>query len=51
MDEVINDKKSFDLSRELDRGIDDMEAGREFSLDDAFDKIDKLLDNRKVARA
>ncbi len=30
------------LLRELDKGIDDMEAGREWSLDDAFQKITEM---------
>lgn len=39
------------LLRMLDRGIDDMEAGREMPLEDAFQKITELRDNRRNARA
>ncbi|MCC8080424.1 MAG: hypothetical protein LIO80_00140 [Lachnospiraceae bacterium] len=35
--------------RELDRGIDDMEAGRKLSLDEAFQKITELRDTRRNA--
>ena len=34
----------------LDRGIDDMEAGRELPLEDAFRKITELRDARRNAR-
>ena len=34
----------------LDRGIDDMEAGRELPLEDAFRKIAELRDARRNAR-
>ena len=36
--------------RMLDRGIDDMEAGRELPLEDAFEKITELRDARRNAR-
>lgn len=39
------------LTRMLDRGIDDMEAGKELPLDEAFPKIRELRDNRRSARA
>ena len=39
------------LMRMLDRGIDDMEAGKELPLDEAFQKIRELRDNRRSARA
>lgn len=42
-----NDDHIFRL---LDRGIDDMEAGREMPLEDAFKKISKLRDARRNAR-
>ncbi len=35
------------LMRVLDRGIDDMEAGRELPLDEAFQKITELRDKRR----
>lgn len=34
----------------LDRGIDDMEAGRELPLEDAFKKVTELRDARRNAR-
>lgn len=34
----------------LDRGIDDMEAGRELPLEDAFKKITELRDARRNGR-
>ena len=36
--------------RILDRGIDDMEAGRELPLDEAFQKISELRTIRRNAR-
>ena len=39
------------LMRMLDRGIDDMEAGRELPLDEAFRKITELRAKRRNARA
>ena len=39
------------LYRALDRGIDDMEAGRELPLEEAFDKITELRNVRRNARA
>lgn len=39
------------LMRALDRGIDDMGAGRELPLDEAFHKIRELRDKRRNARA
>lgn len=38
------------LLRMLDRGIDDMEAGRELPLEDAFRKITELRDARRNAK-
>jgi len=36
--------------RELDRGIDDMESGRELPLEEAFQKISELRMIRRNAR-
>lgn len=36
-----------DLFRMLDRGIDDMEAGREFTLEEAFEEISELRNIRR----
>ena len=41
-----DEKNNF---RFLDRGIDDMESGRELPLDDAFKKICELREVRKNA--
>ena len=38
------------ILRMLDRGIDDMEAGRELHLEEAFRKITALRDVRRNAR-
>jgi predicted transcriptional regulator len=38
------------LLRLLDRGIDDMEAGRALPLDEAFEKITDLRNKRRDAR-
>ena len=38
------------LLRMLDRGIDDMKAGRELPLEDAFCKITELRDARRNAK-
>ncbi|MDO4556033.1 MAG: hypothetical protein Q4B70_12935 [Lachnospiraceae bacterium] len=46
--EKIHEDESF--LRLLDRGIDDMEAGRELPLEDAFKKITELRDARRHAR-
>lgn len=47
-----NQNKNRDkLFRILDRGIDDMEAGRELPLEEAFEKIAELRDMRRSARA
>lgn len=48
----ISAKKDSDkLFRMLDRGIDDMESGRELSLDEAFERITELRNMRRNARA
>ena len=39
------------LTQILDRGIDDMESGRELPLDEAFDLIAELVERRQRARA
>lgn len=45
------EKEDRDLLHVLDRGIDDMEAGRELPLEDAFHKINELRTIRRNARA
>ena len=49
--ETIKKNEIENMSQILDRGIEDMEAGRELSLDDAFDLIAELVEKRKIARA
>lgn len=44
-----NDDKS--LLRMLDRGIDDMEEGRELPLEEAMKKISEIRNSRRSARA
>ena len=46
----ITPKEDTHILRMLDRGIDDMEAGRELPLKDAFQKISELRDIRRNAR-
>lgn len=46
--ERMHENESF--LRMLDRGIDDMEAGRELPLEAAFQKITELRDDRRNAR-
>ena len=47
----INTKEELNLFRELDKGIDDMEAGRELPLEEAFHQINKLREQRRNAKA
>lgn len=42
--------KNENLRSALDRGIDDMEAGRELPLDKAMKKITELRNIRRYAR-
>lgn len=44
---IVNDE----ILRALDRGIDDMEAGNELPLDEAFARIEQLREERRRARA
>ena len=49
--EASNTKANRDeLFRMLDRGIDDMEAGRELPLDEAFEMVTKLREARRSER-
>lgn len=45
------DLKAEQLLRMLDRGIEDMEMGRELPLDEAFERIADLRMIRRNARA
>ena len=46
MDNKMQSRDDQGLLTMLDRGIDDMEAGHELSLDEAFDKIAELVRRR-----
>jgi len=50
---VNNQLKDIDckLLKQLDRGIDDMEAKRELPLEESFQKITELRNIRRNARA
>lgn len=54
MDMTLDNKdilqKDDHLLQMLDRGIDDMEAGRELPLDKAFQTITELRDKRRNAK-
>lgn len=43
-------QENDDILRMLDRGIDDMEAGRELPYDKAFREIEELRESRRNAR-
>ena len=49
--EILKEENRDELFRMLDRGIDDMEAGRELPLDEAFEMITKLREARRNERA
>ena len=49
--EINQAKDQEALLRMLDRGIDDMEAGREMPIEEAFEKITELRNMRRNARA
>ena len=50
MMETTNKQNEINILTKLDRGIDDMETGRELPLKEAFQKIDHLRDYRRNAR-
>lgn len=43
-------QENDDILRMLDRGIDDMESGRELPYDKAFREIEELRESRRNAR-
>ena len=45
----IDIRDNMDLKEALDRGIDDMEAGREHPLDEAIQIVDSLIEKRLYA--
>ena len=48
---IKNDQGKEKIFRMLDRGIDDMEEGRELPLKEALNAVDRLVERRKCARA
>ena len=48
---IRNDQGKEELFRMLDRGIDDMEEGRELPLEEALNAVDRIVERRKRARA
>ncbi len=49
--ETTNKQNETHILAKLDRGIDDMEAGKELPLNEAFQKIESLRNSRRNARA
>ena len=49
-EEILKEENRDELFRMLERGIDDMEAGRELTLDEAFEMITKLRETRGSER-
>ena len=45
-----DDARYHSFLREIDRGIDDMESGRELQIDEAFQKIRELRNKSRDAR-
>ena len=48
---AVSEEDKENLFRLLDRGIDDMEAGRELPAEEAFEMITKLRTARRNERA
>ena len=44
---IKNDRGKEELFRMLDRGIDDMEEGRELPLEEALNAVDRLVLGKK----
>ena len=55
MDPVISEEEKIEvddnLLRELDKGIDDMEAGRYLPFEEAMAKVEEIVAGRRLARA
>lgn len=49
--DTVEDTEERMLLQQLNRGIEDMENGRELPIDEAFKKITELRNARKKARA
>ena len=50
MAEQYEEIEDIELRNALDRGIDDMEAGRELPLDEAMAMVTELINKRNYAR-
>ncbi|MBO4396438.1 MAG: hypothetical protein J5819_08850 [Eubacterium sp.] len=54
MDPVLSEEEDIEVNdsllRELDKGIDDIEAGRYYSVEEAFDYITRKRDEWRNAR-
>ena len=48
--EAIKKQSEANLFTILDKGIDDMEAGRELPLEEAFQKMNEFRENRRRAQ-
>ena len=48
-EKLLKEKELAEISQILNRGIDDMESGRELSVNDAFDMVDRLIERIKPA--
>lgn len=48
-DTAVNEREKNKLFQMLDRGIDDMEAGHELPVDEAFRRISELRSLRRSA--
>lgn len=48
--EAIKKQSEANLFTILDKGIDDMEAGRELPLEEAFQKMNDFRENRRRAQ-
>ena len=55
MDPVLSEEDDVQVSekllKELDKGIDDMEAGRYLPFDEAMAKVEEIVAGRRMARA
>ena len=50
-DEINSNSIPETLAKILEKGIEDMESGKELPLDEAFDLVADLVERRNLARA
>ena len=50
-DEINSNSIPETLAKKIDKGIEDMENGKELPLDEAFDLVADLVERRNLARA